>query len=481
MKYTISTIILFAWYVIQSLTNISAFASSYVNSTTGSFVDGGTVTISGSDFSQMNGTIVSWDNFEAHSDGTNIAGASPIIGPAWQCQYGYDGDGAEFDNLRAHSGSISARIDWSIDNHTIRAFGWSSQGPYSQLYITYLRYMQGDYSDDILQCQTSDGYNCNHKQFYLFGNASGDKPQGMPLMPAKNDDWAWYNNSAQSGSTAWNNKGWTYDNTKEQFQRWEFWVKLNNPWTESNGIIKVWLDCEVGIDKNDYRHAYIDGKFVDFRLGHMAQGFTSTAKAWFDDLYIATTQARVEIGNNASWTNCTHREIQIPSAWSDNSINITVNLGSFKNGETAYLFVVDADGNESDGYGPITIGGGGGDNLPNVIITSPTTGNTYSTSESSINIAGTASGDNSISSVTWRIGSSQSQSASNDSGDWTSWSVSNILLEEGDNLITVIVTDSGSQTFTYTITVTYSVATGMSAPTGLRIPVWKATQQMGDD
>ena len=42
----------------------------------------------------------------------------------------------------------------------------------------------------------------------------------------------------------------------------------------------------------------------------MAQGFFSTAKAWFDDLYIATTPARIEICNADIYELCTIKHIQ---------------------------------------------------------------------------------------------------------------------------------------------------------------------------
>jgi len=65
----------------------------------------------------------------------------------------------------------------------------------------------------------------------------------------------------------------------------------------------------------------------------------------------------VEIGDAATWSNCDHKEIQIPTSWSSSSIGIDVNTGSFSNG-TAYLYVVDSSGDvNSSGY-EITIGGG---------------------------------------------------------------------------------------------------------------------------
>ena len=82
----------------------------------------------------------------------------------------------------------------------------------------------------------------------------------------------------------------------------------------------------------------------------------SDARVQMDDVYIDTTQARVEIGDNPTWGQCTHREIQIPSAWSDTSITVTVNQGSFGSGSKAYLYVVDADGKvNAEGF-PITFG-----------------------------------------------------------------------------------------------------------------------------
>jgi hypothetical protein len=80
---------------------------------------------------------------------------------------------------------------------------------------------------------------------------------------------------------------------------------------------------------------------------HESGGQGSTI--YYDDIYIDTSWARVEIGDNATYASCTHREIQIPSAWSDTEITATINRGSFTT-ETVYLFVVDADGAVSEGY-----------------------------------------------------------------------------------------------------------------------------------
>jgi len=75
---------------------------------------------------------------------------------------------------------------------------------------------------------------------------------------------------------------------------------------------------------------------------------------YYDDIYIDNVWNRVEIGDNSVFANCTHREIQIPTAWSDTEISFTLNTGSLASG-TYYVFVVDSDGTASSGS-QITIG-----------------------------------------------------------------------------------------------------------------------------
>ncbi len=113
-----------------------------------------------------------------------------------------------------------------------------------------------------------------------------------------------------------------------------------------------------------------------------------------------------------------------------------------------------------------------GDNPPSVSITNPTSGDSYSTSEGSISISGNASDDNGISSITWSNNRGGSGSAVNSSGDWSDWSISGINLQEGENVITVIATDTNNQTATDTINVNYVAGSGEQ--------MWSATSQTGD-
>lgn len=89
------------------------------------------------------------------------------------------------------------------------------------------------------------------------------------------------------------------------------------------------------------------------REGHLLP----TDRYWLDDIYIDNTRARVIIGDGPALSSCNHVEIQIPTSWEEDRIDVMFNQGSFGSGDSAFLFVLDAAGAASDGY-PIVVGGG---------------------------------------------------------------------------------------------------------------------------
>lgn len=96
--------------------------------------------------------------------------------------------------------------------------------------------------------------------------------------------------------------------------------------------------------------------------GNTTGGTFRHMKVYYDDIYISQTNARVEIGNNKIWSNCTKREIQVPKKWSDNSIVLELNKGSFASGQY-YLYVVDNEGNVNENGFPIQLSTGQGEIL----------------------------------------------------------------------------------------------------------------------
>jgi hypothetical protein len=85
-------------------------------------------------------------------------------------------------------------------------------------------------------------------------------------------------------------------------------------------------------------------------LGAYGQATAAGFQSYYDDVYIDNTLARVEIGDAPDYASATHREIQIPSSWSDGHIEATLHLGSFPATAGLYLYVVDAEGRVSPGF-----------------------------------------------------------------------------------------------------------------------------------
>ena len=68
--------------------------------------------------------------------------------------------------------------------------------------------------------------------------------------------------------------------------------------------------------------------------------FYSKFAHYYDDIYIDSTLARVEIGNSTNYYSSTHRELQIPVSWNNTTITVELNQGSFQAGQEVYLFVI---------------------------------------------------------------------------------------------------------------------------------------------
>jgi hypothetical protein len=102
---------------------------------------------------------------------------------------------------------------------------------------------------------------------------------------------------------------------------------------------------------------------------------------------------------------------------------------------------------------------------PTVAITSPTAGSTYSTSISSLTLAGTAADDVGVTQVTW----TNSRGGSGTTSGTTSWMAGGITLQPGTNVLTVTAQDAASNSATASVTVTLldttAPAVSITAPT----------------
>jgi hypothetical protein len=118
--------------------------------------------------------------------------------------------------------------------------------------------------------------------------------------------------------------------------------KIVDRWT---GLLTHSSDC--CRDESDPWRWFLFQNFFDDNGGPFEQ---ERADFFLDDIYLQfDTQARVELGNERIYDACTQLEIQNPTAWKDDAITIVLNQGAFTAGDSAYLFVVSADGTSSEG------------------------------------------------------------------------------------------------------------------------------------
>lgn len=142
--------------------------------------------------------------------------------------------------------------------------------------------------------------------------------------------------------------------SEDTWHRLEYWVTLSTAGV-ADGRITYWRDYN--LSKNETSIISRASGITDVWQRAMMPFFYATGGAgtgWYNDVWWSNTPARVEIGNNATWANCTIREIQgLNGSPSSTSIPIKINKGTLSSG-TNYLFTVDADGTATY-YGEIEL------------------------------------------------------------------------------------------------------------------------------
>jgi len=313
---------------------------------------------------------VQWDNFEGGVDGATVS--SPVIGTSW----GNTGGTTYTSSVTRLNSNFSSRHDFVSGNNYNQALV-KTGGPWRSLYISF--YYRTDYGS--LSAYLDDP--CRNYKVVRFegdsGTKTGDQGIGVPIVSYEKRASsssagifetalrADYNVTAGSGTfyggnhertpIQWAHQEWhrvefymNVNTGEKEFFMWEDAVH-NNPSKSSNGWT-VTYEPLMGSDNSSFNELTFGTYF--------SRDNGASAITYMDDIYVDTTMARVELGNASTWAACTHREIQIASVWSDLSITSTVNAGNFKSGDTAYLYVVDVNGEVNDiGY-PVVIGESGG-------------------------------------------------------------------------------------------------------------------------
>ncbi|PLX24503.1 hypothetical protein C0580_04985 [Candidatus Parcubacteria bacterium] len=166
----------------------------------------------------------------------------------------------------------------------------------------------------------------------------------------------------ESGNGGGGRLSWTGNQLTAGFgsvNEWSNWGGDIGEWNRveiyidsANGVIKAYTNGEL---IHDVDHMELDGHYLNriWVLGldpSIPENLDSDLTVDFDDVYVDTNQARVELCLGSSWDARGMCEIQIKTDWSDSQISFEANQGSFSENEILYLYVIDKDGNASNAY-----------------------------------------------------------------------------------------------------------------------------------
>jgi hypothetical protein len=427
--------------------------------------------------------VVLFDDYEKGANGSVV---STQAGSAQVGQWSDAVGAITYSTTYAHSGAQSGESNWANSGsgslpQTQLTFPGSNQ-----VFLSWWQYVP---TGTVIPGTTNPSLGgTNWKTFWLWADPFPDSdhltvylndttgPGGWSYLFAGDDTSMSYNSGSPSGYL-------TSYLTKGVWNRYSFYF-YGDP---SAGIVKAYE-----VSSNQGFHTTLNSSgLTTMRSGQTWNELTlpgygrqdSNAQTYVDDVYLATgsgAQARVEIGDKSVYTSCTNLAMTTPTAWSTGSVTTTIRQGSFTAGQSAYLFVIDSSGNVSSGY-PVTIGSGGSssggsgggtttNNPPTVSITTPTTQPTYASAQNTVTVAGVATDTKGIASVSWTNSLGGSGTATNVSGTWSSWSITGIPLQTGQNVITVTATDTAGLTGTGQLAIGYS-----SSPSA-----WSANNQTGD-
>jgi len=338
----------------------TGYAAPSIDSATGNFSNGQVITISGSNFGiKTSARPVVWDNFESGTLSTNISGKNPIIGPPWTSFSAPTVVSPTYSNDILRKGSKRSALHnfENNDNYNI-----SLRLPFAQnqYYFSFWYYY------DL----TSNTWAGNTKPWYMYGSGRATIPE--PLVTVGYGDPSIGDGSVRIGAS--DNNGQSVDtnisaygsprleNIEGKWIRYEVWLVQSTPDTE-NGKFYMWTHVSgdsiyLSLSDSQFCSRKSQDYWNELRVGGAYNRNTAghNSRIYIDDMYLDNTPARVEIGDSSRWNNCKHREIQIPTNWANSNISIILNQGSFEDGSTAYIYVVDLNNNVNfNGY-PIEFG-----------------------------------------------------------------------------------------------------------------------------
>lgn len=310
--------------------------------------DYGTFVLTGTGFGTKSPAApMKWDQFEVGTEGTSLQSVQSEWVPNWSTS-------VIISTTASHSGTRSVACKTYAGTATANYYSLPTSQ--SEVFISYWHkyenYVVGSGDGGTLKLARINSYETSGSHY----NGNGDTTMG-PVHHNANPD---YSNAGyiaySSPGTNEVNLGYFADgqHINGAWFRVDMYKKLSSPGGAANGIVTGTVIAEnsvstVGTSTAVNRQSGETWLLDSVLMGTEAATQTGSFEMYEDDWYIDNTRARVEIGNAATLAASTHREIQIPSAWSATEITFLCNRGTMPGG-TAYIFVVNSDGVASAGY-----------------------------------------------------------------------------------------------------------------------------------
>ncbi|MES2934680.1 MAG: hypothetical protein V4805_14470 [Pseudomonadota bacterium] len=348
-------------------TAIQTTAIPSITAVSGIVRDGQMLTISGNGFGiKVPVEPYFYDNFESQPIGSAIVGKAGTVGSVkWKV---YSGKTPP-DNLysregyRGHGVIRASKMDNFSDGYIDGILS-------PQAYVSY-RYKYahtGNWRNPVDPNVTETHYSTVMKIFRM-ASLEGRNPiySGQPsLLGTLQPESSWLyvimsTNGLASGSTQ-KNIAPTLP-LENRWYRFEGYMKQSEPAGAANGEFYIGTPKGHASSKDIVTRvagstALLNSFLLPFTSANGGTHEGDVLTQWADDAYFDNTQARVELCDKPLWS-ATDKEcdIQIPrTQWIDNAIKVQVNQGQFANGQSVYLYVIDAAGQaNANGY-PMRVG-----------------------------------------------------------------------------------------------------------------------------
>jgi PKD repeat protein len=347
-------------------------ASPVITSGSDLFQSGQTFVISGAGFGEKsNAAPMIFDNFDDGVDGTNLSG--------WAISTNNSGPPQYSNTYKRTNSTRSAKCSYG---YQLSTFGIKPDVGMENVYI-----------DAWYLYDPADTASRNHKLFRLYPKGDYGQPNlyfniycrgslhglvGADGVPS------------ETTHTAFIRDGWNWeDHIVRQWVHIQGYFEASST-TDDDGEVNLWVDGDLIVQSTSFRtrseinpllwNSVWFGNYLGKDGAGSCPASPDSSFTFWEDVYVDSTRAHIEVGNASDYSSCTHREIQIPSIWTSNSITINANQGSFPNGTDVWIFVINSNGSVSNGH-PVSIGAETpADNTPPADVNTLTIGLTTQTS-----------------------------------------------------------------------------------------------------